>query len=149
MNIDINSVFERRKVFYLSLTLFMVMILLMLISLRSPIDYDSYWHIKMGEDIYEHGYTPYVDRYSYTHAGEKIRNPPVMFQILSYLSVKCCGEWWGFLLVKLLAYSCLVLSAFGLLSANRVPVIQSVFYLSVLSFLVVTRSQLRPELFSY
>ena len=118
-------------------------------ALRNPIDYDEFWHLRMGMDWVENGLSPWQDHYSFTFRGHQITNPPVAFQAVLYLAVEYFGERAGTVLLKLACF----LLALGLMMAwlrqIRAPVIAWLIVLPLLVVLIQYRAQVRPELVSY
>ena len=139
---------QRRRFLIYALALVCVVILLGS-ALRNPVDYDSYWHARMGEDLIRHGLTPYKDHYSFTQKGEKVASPPVVFQILLYTAQDTLGESTGMITIKLVAFYMALALMFVWLRQLGAPVL--VYWLVVPAFVLLLqmRSQVRPELFSY
>ena len=82
----------------------------MLASWREPIAYDAYWHLRMGQDLFEFGLTPYRDHYSFTFPGNDIIAPAYPFQVFLYLLVKFFGVFGGFFAYKLICGFALILA---------------------------------------
>lgn len=116
---------------------------------RDPVDYDSWWHLKMGQDLVEKGLSPYVDHYSEPFLGEPIRQPPVLFQVGYYYLNLWFGERGGQIAFKLLSYlSLLALFALWLRQVNA-PLLVWFVVLGTLVTVTQARMQVRPELVSY
>jgi hypothetical protein len=123
--------------------------ILLVMSLRNPVDYDGYWHLQMGKDWVENGLSPYRDHYSFTHQNETITSPPVLFQAGLHLLVKTFGEWGGFISLKLLGFILLFASMLAWLKQIKAPALIYCLVLPMLVYLIQVRAQVRPELFSY
>ena len=140
---------EANRRFVLGGLLALCIAMLAVSSLRNPVDYDGYWHLKMGKDWVENGLSPYQDHYSFTHENEVITNPPVLFQVGLYAAVKSFGEWGGFVAVKLAAFLLTLGCMLAWLKQVKAPVFIYCLILPMLVLLLQLRAQVRPELFSY
>jgi hypothetical protein len=74
------SKLEQKRVGVLFAILLLSTAILAESALRDTKSYDSYWHLKMGEDWVESGLSPWQDNYSFTYRDSKITSPPVFFR---------------------------------------------------------------------
>lgn len=124
------------------------LIALALLAQRPPVSYDSYWHLKMGQDLLEYGFSPWVDHYSFTYQGKEITTVPVLFQIVFAYLVSVAGEEGGFYSLKLIYIVLIILTLF--LYFKKINARWYVIFL-VMPFVVYfvnSRLIARPEIFS-
>jgi hypothetical protein len=127
----------------------LAILILAVSALRDPLALDSWWHLKMGQDLIERGLSPFQDHYSITHYGEEIYGPPVFFQVALYSVVRFLGESEGFKFF-VFANSLIVLGfALQWLRQIRAPVIVSAISVLLVVAVLQSRAMVRPELFSY
>lgn len=143
------QVLESNRQFAIGSVLIISIAILVVISLRNPVDYDGYWHLQMGKDLVENGLSPYQDNYSFTYENETITAPPVIFQVALYTLVKLFGEWGGFITIKLLAFLLTLGCMMAWLKQIKAPALIYCLVLPMLVMLIQLRAQVRPELFSY
>src|SRR3954454_10256615 len=110
-------------------------------------DYDWWWHLRVGQDIWQHRAIPAVDTYSFTRAGQPFVVHEWLFELLNYLVYRAF-TYRG--LVVLMAV--IVLATYTLhylllraLGTGRVLAGALVTWTLVLSFMGIT---MRPHLFS-
>src|SRR3954447_13188024 len=110
-------------------------------------DYDWWGHLRIGQDIWQHGAIPAVDTYSFTRAGQPFVVHEWLFELLNYLVYRTF-TYRG--LVVLMAV--IVLATYTLhylllraLGTGRVLAGALVTWTLVLSFMGIT---MRPHLFS-
>lgn len=140
---------ESNRQFVIGAVVLLCCAITIVISLRNPIDYDSFWHLQMGKDLVENGLSPYQDHYSFTYNNETITSPPVLFQVGLYGFVKLFGEWGGFIAFKLLAFLLTIGLMLAWLKQIKSPALVYCLVLPMLVILIQLRAQLRPELISY
>lgn len=140
---------EKRKVLIVGGVIIIAFSALVVTSLRSPVAYDSYWHLQMGKDWLENGLSPWVDHYSFTYNGQAITNPPVIFQGLLHLVVSQFGMRTGFLVVRFVGFLLTLGSVLLLLRQMKAPAIFYAIVLPIIVALLQMRAIVRPELFSY
>ncbi len=140
---------EARKRRIVGALLFLCVAVLLVTTLRDPVDYDGYWHLQMGKDWIENGLSPYQDHYSFTYEGEAIRGVPIIFQAGLYAIVKLFGDVLGFIAVKLLAFSLVLVCMLAWLRQVKAPVLVYCVVLPLLTTLIQLRAQVRPELLSW
>ena len=51
-------------------------------------DYDWWWHLRVGQDIWQNKALPTVDTYSYTRAGQPFVVHEWLFELLTYLGYR-------------------------------------------------------------
>ena len=133
-----------------SVLIFLVAYIILAVIISRPVSaYDTFWHLKMGQDLIEQGLSPWIDHYSVRYLGEEIYPVPVMFQVLLYQFVNFFGEQQGFYYIRLF-YITLMLAVlwiyFRKIRANA-------YIVFILLPLVVSalslRMIIRPELFSF
>ena len=122
---------------------------LIVTSLRSPVAFDSYWHLQMGKDWLENGLSPWLDHYSFTYSGHAITNPPVIFQGLLHLVVSQFGMRTGFLIVRFGSFLLTLGAVLLLLRQMKASAIVYAMIVPIIVFLLQLRTIVRPEIFSY
>ena len=140
---------EGRKHSVLFAVFLLLIAVLAVTALRDPIDYDSFWHLKTGQDWAENSLSPWQDHYSFTFDGAEIRSPAVYFDLGLFKTVDWLGLETGF---KLFTFGCmvLVLALVGLtLARARAPTLVYCLVLPMLVALLQMRATTRPELISY
>ena len=110
-------------------------------------DYDWWWHLRVGEDIWQGRALPAVDTYSYTRAGQPFVVHEWLFETLTYLGYGAFGYRGliaGMAAIVMATYLLhyLLLRALGV---GRVLAGALLTVTLVLSFMTIT---LRPHLFS-
>jgi hypothetical protein len=140
---------ESNRQFVIGAVVLLCCAITIVISLRNPVDYDSFWHLQMGKDLVENRLSPYQDHYSFTYKNETITSPPVLFQVGLYSFVKLFGEWGGFIAFKLLAFLLTIGLMLAWLKQIKAPALVYCLVLPMLVMLIQYRAQLRPELISY
>lgn len=110
-------------------------------------DYDWWWHLRVGQDIWQNGAIPTVDTYSFTRAGQPFVVHEWLFELLTYLGYRAFT--YRGLVVLMAVVVCatytlhyLLLRALG---TGRVLAGALVTWTLVLSFMGIT---MRPHLFS-
>ncbi len=141
--------FESKRAFWISATVIVCIAILAVTALRNPVDYDGYWHLRMGMDWIANGMSPWLDHYSFTYPGERISNPPFMFQGVLYGFVALFGERGGMVVCKFVATALVFGFLILWLKQLRAPVAVYLLALPVLVVILQFRAQVRPELFSY
>jgi hypothetical protein len=118
-------------------------------SLRDPIAYDSFWHLKTGEDWVELGYSPFEDHYSITHSGQPIITQPYLFQASLHGFVKHFGLETGYKLVVFIGMACAAFMLLIWLRSINAPILVAAAALAAVVVVMQVRAQVRPELFAY
>jgi hypothetical protein len=143
------SQLERRRGATIFLIIILTLAVLAVSASREPVALDSYWHLKMGQDWLEKGLSPFRDHYSITHYGERIVDPPFIFQVVIYGFVSLFGLIPGF--KAFIFFSSLLTSGMFILWLQRIraplPVLAICIFM-LLAFLQL-RVMVRPELLSY
>lgn len=135
---------------YIVLTSFIL--LLVFISTTKIADYDFWWHLKLGETVYNSGQIPKVDDYSYTFKGQPQFNSEWLADLIIFLFFKAGG----FIGVNMLKASVLLLTFFFLFMTlkNMSRDEATGFYASTIILILVLfsirfRLFIRPYLFSF
>lgn len=140
---------KNRDLVYSGLVFLIVYIILAVMIMRPVAVYDVFWHLQMGKDLVEQGFSPWVDHYSVSYLGEEIYPVPVMFQTLLYQFISYFGEQQGFYYIRLF-YITLMMSAlwvyFRKIKANSYVVF---VLLPLVASALSLRMIIRPELFSF
>lgn len=134
---------------YSGLVFLVVYIILSVIVTRPVSAFDTFWHLKMGQDLIEQGFSPWVDHYSVRYLGEEIYPVPVMFQVLLYQFVNFFGEQQGFHYIRLFYVTLVMLVLwvyFRKIKANAYVVF---LLLPLIVGALSLRIIIRPELFSF
>lgn len=110
-------------------------------------DYDWWWHLRVGMDIWQARAIPTIDTYSYTRAGQPFVVHEWLFELLTYLAYRALtyrGLILGMVVIVLSTYILhyLLLRALGV---GRVLAGFLLAWTLLLSFMSIT---LRPQLFS-
>lgn len=140
---------EARRAFFIGLTITISLAMLLVAGIRNPVDYDGYWHLRMGMDWLAHGLSPWTDHYSFTFNGEPIRGVPVAFQTGLYGLVTLFGERGGMITGKLIMFGVTFLSMLLWLRSIKAPTLGWTLGLLLLVIALQLRAQVRPELISY
>lgn len=146
---DLIAQIEKRKFLIVGGILLITFSALIVTSLRSPVAFDSFWHLQMGRDWLENGLSPWIDHYSFTYNGHNIRNPPVVFQGLLHLAVSQFGLRTGFQIVRFGFFLLTLGATLLILRQMKAPAIIYATVIPVIVFLLQLRTLVRPELFSY
>jgi len=110
-------------------------------------DYDWWWHLRVGQDIWQNRALPAVDTYSYTRAGQPFVVHEWLFEVLTYLGYRAFtyrGLIVGMAAIVLATYLLhyLLLRALGV---ERVLAGALLAVTLILSFMTIT---LRPHIFN-
>lgn len=116
---------------------------------RNIVSFDSFWHLKMGEDWIRNGLSPWVDHYSFTFAGQDISSPPVLFQALLYWFVEQFGHTPGYELLKFVCFALTLVLVLLYLRQVRAHVFVYLLVVPMVTALIELRVAVRPELVSY
>lgn len=142
------SALESRRGLLTGAVLIVCVAMILVTAMRNPVDYDGYWHLRMGMDWVQNGLSPWVDHYSYTFKGAPISSVPFMFQAALYGFVSLFGEQGGMIAIKvalsLFMLGCMV----AWLEQIKAPVLAYVTGLILIVVAIQLRAQVRPELFS-
>ncbi|MFC1695081.1 hypothetical protein ACFL1C_02965 [Pseudomonadota bacterium] len=118
-------------------------------SLRGPMSYDSFWHLKQGEDIVESGLSPWQDNYSYTFNGEGVTSAPVIFEVGLYGLVSWLGLEPAYIAYKFVCWMLIIFLSLIWLKRIKAPVLVYCLALPLLVAFIQGRPNVRPELLSY
>ncbi|MBI5639480.1 MAG: hypothetical protein HZA17_03545, partial [Nitrospirae bacterium] len=127
-------------------------LLIIFISMTKISDYDFWWHLKLGETVYNTGQIYTADTFSYTFNGQPQFNAEWLADLLIYLSYKS-GGFYGVNVLKTLVILLTFLFLYGTLK-NMSKDEEAGFYASVLTLVLVLfslrfRLFIRPYLFSF
>lgn len=133
-------------------SLFVVLTYFFAIGILSAITsnngFDAYWHLKMGEDLWEKGLSPFIDHYSFTFNGHEIRTTPVIFQSVIYGFTQLFGDIYGLTLFKVAYFISVSALILQLLKKIRVPVQGQLILIPILFYFISQRLIVRPDLIS-
>ncbi len=110
-------------------------------------DFDWWWHLRVGMDIWQGRALPTTDSYSFTRAGQPFVVHEWLFEVLSYLGYRAFG-YRGLVIGMALIVTATYISHYLLLRAlgvGRVLAGVLLIWTLVLSFMAIT---VRPHLFS-
>ncbi|MBI5635045.1 MAG: hypothetical protein HZA15_16370 [Nitrospirae bacterium] len=129
------------------------LILLLTITLTRISDYDFWWHLKLGEEVYQTGSVYAVDSYSYTFSGMPQFRAEWLGNFLIYLSYKT-GGFAGIAALKMLLVTCTFWFLFLALRCMTEERDEPAFYAALITMLLVLLSLrfrlfVRPYLFSF
>ncbi len=85
------------------------------------VSYDTYWHLKMGDDWLSSGLSPWSDHYSFTYRDHPVTNPPYLFQILLSFLVSILGVVDGLIMVKIMGAVLFLVASFYFLRKVKAP----------------------------
>ncbi len=140
---------EQRKRLALFVVFLLLIATLAVTAMRNPIDYDSFWHLRTGQDWAENSLSPWQDHFSFTFDGADIRSPAAYFDLGLYKTVDWLGLETGF---KVFTFACMLL-VFVLVGAwlkrVKAPVLVYCLVLPMLVAFLQMRAGARPELISY
>lgn len=116
-------------------------------------DYDFWWHVNLGRQIWQSGTPQVADAFSFTFAGQPQVNSEWLADLLLY-GAFAGGGWWGILLCKALVLLLLVLLLNGALlelTPRRDPAFFAALFTLDLLLLFAVRFRLfpRPYLLSW
>jgi hypothetical protein len=113
------------------------------------VSYDSFWHLKTGQDFLSAGKPLFYDHYSFTYPGTHISGSPYIFQLIFALVSFIVGDEYCHYVMRIFAYACLLVSY--LFFHRMIHAGSSILLVSlplIILFLQM-RSLVRPELFDY
>ena len=125
------------------------LVCLVLASWRAPFANDAFWHLRMGQDLWELGLSPFVEHYSFTHPGDEVIAPAYLFQLFLYLLVKFLGVFVGFFTYKTFTGVALLLTTWFWFRDIKAPVGLAWMLIVLLTLFFLLRDRARPELLSY
>ena len=116
---------------------------------EAPKSYDQYWHIQTGKDLLQNGWSPFVDRYSYTYENQPISQQPVIFQ-LAYGALEAQLGFDNAARLLRLALGLTLLAAVLLFGKEiGAPLSFHVFALAASTYFLIGRFPPRPELLDH
>lgn len=90
---------NRHKIItYLLFSFFLA--LLLFASQSNLTSYDSFWHLKTGDDLLNKGLSPFIDHYSFTFFNMEIASPTIIFEIILSFFVSLFGFSEGYYLIR-------------------------------------------------
>ena len=140
---------KNRDLVYSGLVFLIAYIILAIMIMRPVAVYDVFWHLQMGKDLVEQGFSPWVDHYSVRYLGEEIYPVPVMFQTLLYRFVSFFGEQQGFYYIRLFYITLMMLALWGYFRKIKANSYVVFVLLPLVVSAVSLRIIIRPELFSF
>jgi len=109
---------------------------------------DTYWHLQMGLDWLEKGWSPFVDHYSFTYEGQAMRHCPYLFQVMLGLCVRALGFDQGCVLFWWASWASILCATwFWCTREPTHPMLR--FTPILLALLLANRMPIRPEVFSF
>jgi len=122
------------------------------LSITKISDYDFWWHLKLGESVFNSGHIYTQDEFSYTAAGQRQFNSEWLGDLIIYLSFHL-GGFVGTAVFKALVLLLTFVFLFLLLK-NQAEDEESGFYSAIITLAVVLyamrfRLFIRPYLFSF
>ncbi|MBI4689199.1 MAG: hypothetical protein HY754_02860 [Nitrospirae bacterium] len=127
-------------------------LLLVFISITKIADYDFWWHLKLGETIYNSGQVYSTDSFSYTFSGQPQFNAEWLADLIIYLSYRSGG----LLGVNILKITIILLTFLFLFMTlkNMSRDKDTGFYAAIVTLIIVIfsirfRLFMRPYLFSF
>ena len=140
---------ESRRGFFIGVATVLSIALLLIAGIRNPVDYDGYWHLRMGMDWFANGLSPWIDHYSFTFSGEPVKGVPYPFQLALYGLVSVFGEQGGMIALKLIMFAFVLLCMSLWLKSIQAPALGWVAGLLLLVVALELKAQVRPELIGY
>ena len=112
------------------------------------ISYDTWWHLKMGQDFLSNGLSPRIEHYSFTFPDQPIASVPYIFQIILSLFVSTFGSPEGFQLLKMFAFSVFLLALYFYYREIKAPwQIICITLPYIFIFLLFRFNHIRAEIF--
>jgi hypothetical protein len=116
-------------------------------------DYDFWWHLSLGRNIFEGGFSDLTDKLSYTFSGTEQFRGEWLADLLLFLSVKMAGIA-GANFVLFLTLSATFVFLYKTLEIDKSESGESRFYANLLTLILVLfairfRLFVRPYIFSY
>lgn len=140
---------KNRDIVYSGLVFLIAYIILAVIIMHPVVAYDTFWHLQMGKDLLEQGWSPWVDHYSVSYLGKEISSVPVIFQTLLYQFVSFFGEQAGFYYIRLFYITLMMLALWVYFRKIKANVYIVFILLPLVVSAVALRLIIRPEIFSY
>ena len=138
---------QRQKALFILILL--AVAVLAVTSLRDNRSYDSYWHLKIGQDWVENDLSPWRDNYSFTYPGSAVDSPPILFEAGLYGLSRTLGTEAAFKVFKFVSTLLVLGMSLWWMKRIRAPVLVYWLVLPLLLFSLQTRDLVRPELISY
>ncbi len=139
---------EQRNIVYSGLIFIICYVFLAVIAMSPVYSYDGFWHLQMGQDLWEKGLSPWLDHYSFSYSGKEISTIPVLFQVLLYQFVNFFGENEGFYFIKLFYVTLMMLVLFVYFRKIKVNWFIILVLLPLITYVIQLRLMIRPEIFS-
>lgn len=126
------------------LYVYIALLLILIMAIRTPLDSDMWWHLKAGEESWINREVYSIDTFSHTRSGSEWINHSWLSQVLMYLLYKSGGYYAMSIWVGLCAVSSMALVYFQMQSY---PIIKSVVIILAGIVASVVWSP-RPQIFS-
>jgi len=139
---------ERDNIIYSGLIFLVCYIFLAVIAMSPVYSYDGFWHLQMGQDLWEKGLSPWLDHYSFSYPGKEISTIPVLFQVLLYQFINFFGENEGFYFIKLFYVTLMMMVLFVYFRKIKVNWFVILVLLPLITYVIQLRLMIRPEIFS-
>jgi len=112
------------------------------------VSWDSWWHLRMGQDLLFNGMSPRVDHYSFTFPGHPISSVPYPFQIVLAMFVSVFGEPEGFQALRMFAFTIFMVAIYFYYRKIKAPWQIIVITLPfIFIFLLFRYNHIRAEIF--
>jgi hypothetical protein len=134
------------KSFFVILVYFLIVGLLSAITSNNG--FDAYWHLKMGQDLWESGLSPFIDHYSFTYNGHDIKSPPVIFQSIIYGFSQLFGDIYGLIAFRIIYFVAISTLILYLLRNIGIPTQGQLILIPILFYFISQRLIIRPDLIS-
>jgi len=140
---------DKNKNIIANLIVFLVCyICLVYLALRPPYAFDSFWHLKLGEDLLLNGLSPWVDRYSFSYYESEVSRVPVIFQVLLALFFSVFGEANGFFSFKVFYITVLLIFIALYFKKIKSPAFVVFLVLPFIAYFIHARLIIRPDILS-
>jgi hypothetical protein len=127
--------------------LFSYSILLLLPGFVPLSDVDTFWHIRIGQWIFDNARVPVVDFYSYTASGQRWIAGQWLAEILLALAFNA-AQWRGVVIVSAAAFSAIIsLEFIYLLRHFRISV--AIGWTALTALAIIPHYVARPHIFSF
>lgn len=115
-------------------------------------DYDFWWHLALGEEVYQQGHLYTFDKFSYTFQGENQFTSEWFANLLIYLSYHLGGLWGTNILkvfIIILSFVFIFLTLKTISANKKTELYAFIITLLFLLFSIRFRLFIRPYIFSY
>jgi len=121
---------------------------LLVLALRPPYAFDSFWHLKMGKDLLLNGMSPWIDHYSFTYFEKDIVSVPVLFQVILASFFIVFGDDNGFYTFKIFYISLLFIFIWSYFRQIKASWLVAFLIMPIIVYFIHTRLIIRPDILS-